>query len=180
MITKNFKAIIACLLQSSSTSGNSGGLIPVKDTSGTTQYLSSKFSAFPYTVGTTVRISTGSQSGIWLVTGTTQPTENDYNLESRITSGLSASTPTITYGVDISGNPYKELLFTLTNTTSSDISISEIGFFQESFVAATQGAIPGSSATAIMLDRTVLSTPVTVPANDSAAIKYTLKTVMPS
>lgn len=178
MITKNFKALLAVILQSAGNT-DTNGLLPIKSQTGTTIYLSFRQNGFPYSVYNSVSIaSSASNNGIRLGTGNTQATENDYNLESRITSGLTASSPAVTYDVDENGNPYKEFLFTLTNTTNSDITVAEIGYFQQVYTSTSKGA--NTSTTTIMLDRTVLSTPVTVPANDSAAIKYTLKTIMPS
>ena len=178
MINKNFKAILACILQSSGNT-DSNGLLPIISQTGAAVYLSFRQNGFPYSVSNNVSINnTSSSTGIRLGSGNTQASEDDYNLDSRITSGLTASSPVVTYGVDENGNPYKVFLFTLTNSTNSDITVAEIGYFQQLYTSSSQGAI--SSTATIMLDRTVLSTPVTVPANDSAVIKYTLKTIMPS
>lgn len=177
MITKNFKARAATLLQMGSVSI---GKLSVKDIGGTTRYLSlSGSSSFPSTVTSSVAIGSSSP-GIHIGSGSTAASEDDYELESRITSGLSSSSTTQTYDVDSSGNPYLEYLFTLTNNTSSDIVVREIGYVQQFRLADTQGGSITSANRYLLLDRTVLDTPVTVPANDSAAIKYTLKTVLAS
>lgn len=178
MITKNFKARLATILQ---TNGSSKGWLSVKDTEGTTRYLGCSVPGYNIFPGTcTQNISFGSSSGIWLGSGNTPASEEDYNLESRITSGLSAASPSLTEGIDGSGNLYLEMVFLLSNTTSSDITVREIGYVQDFRLANTQGDTMANTNRNVMLDRTVLATPVTVPANDSAAIKYTLKTIMPS
>jgi len=173
MITKNFKVFIACILQSSGNT-TTKGYMPVKDVSGTTKYLGFNFASFPYNLYRNVTFSNG--SGIIVGNGDTPATEDDYALESKITSGLTASNSTYTFGVD-DGNPYLEYLFTLTNTTGADIVVKEIGYVQPLQSATTSGGNASSSGN-YLIDRTVLSTPVTVPANGSAAIKYRLKTVI--
>ena len=179
MITKNFKALLAVLLLAKDSPYF--GILPVKNRSGSTKYLTSYFkntNSFPYSLTASVGFSdTG--YGLCVGSGNTAATEDDYTLEQAITSGLSASSPSATPSLDSSGNPQLEIVFTLTNTTSSDIVVKEIGYVQKLYVASQQG---GSSATTenCLLDRTVLETPVTIPANGYAAMKYTLKTIMPS
>jgi hypothetical protein len=183
MITKNYKARVATLLQMTTNSSNPGGgtgLLSVKDVGGTTRYINyCNNNSFPYAIASSVSFNTN-VAGIQVGTGSTAATEDDYKLETQITSGVRASSTTQTCGVDSSGNPYLEYLFTLTNTTSSDITVREIGYVQQFRLADTQGGSQSSTARYLLLDRTVLDTPVTVPANDSAAIKYTLKTVLAS
>jgi hypothetical protein len=181
MITKNFKTRIATLLQMSTSSSTSTykGLLSVKDIGGTTRYICCYYSgSFPNSVSYPVTFNPNA-AGIQVGTGSTAATEDDYKLESPITSGMSASIPTITIDLDSSGNPYIEYLFTLTNNTSSDIVVREIGYVQTLRAPDTQGGSSGYDRY-FLFDRTVLDTPVTVPANDSAAIKYRLKTVLAS
>lgn len=176
MITKNFKMLIVSLLQASG--ANTECYLPIKTVSNSTAYIGGKYSNFPYAVSKTVRYSNNS-AGIIVGAGNTPATENDYCLESQITSGLSASSVTSTYGLDANGNYYMIMLFTLTNTTGSDITIKEVGYVQAVSSASSEGGTPSSSgSSSVLLDRTVLEQPVTVPANDSAAIKYILKTVL--
>ena len=175
MITNTFKYIMAMMLES--IGGNTAsGKIKVKNTQGQDRYLGNRFSSFPNTVYTSVQ-RTVSSPGIYVGTGDTAPTANDYCLEQMITSGISASSSSITSGLDDSGNPFVQYLFTITNTTSSDITIKEVGYSQYLYVSNSLNGDAVNYNT-LLLDRTVLTTPVTVPANDSAAIKYTLKTVI--
>lgn len=183
MITKNFKARVATLLQMATTGSNPGGgrgLLSVVDVGGTTRYMCCYSNgSFPQSISVSV-IFSANANGIQIGTGNTAATEDDYKLETQITNGMSASSPALTCNVDSSGNPYLEYLFTITNTTSSDITVREIGYVQQFRLADTQGASQSSANRYLLLDRTVLDTPVTVPANDSAAIKYRLKTVLAS
>ena len=177
MITKNFKALCAGMLQSNGSS-TCESLIPITRYDGNQYYLQARFSNFPNSITSSVAFN-NSGTGIKVGSGSTAPTSNDYNLESLITSGLQASSPTIIYGIDNDDNFYKELAFILTNTTSSDITVQEIGYFALVYANSTRGST-GKSTCVIMLDRTVLSSPVVVPANDTAAIKYRLATDLSS
>ena len=179
MLTKNFKAVAAMLLAVGTS--NRKGLLPVKNYQGTTYYLmSSTFSQsnyYPYAYSNSVVYSNAS-TGINLGTGTTAATEDDYVLESIITSGLSCSV-NHSQGVDESGNPYLQYDITVNNTGSASVTIGEIGYTQSLFAATAQGDTSGSGQRCL-LDRTVLDTPVTIPAGSYAVIRYTLKTILGS
>lgn len=180
MVTKNFKTIIASILQRSQSSGSSSpGLLPIKDVSGNTRYLSDYYySNFPSAINTNYTNSTTS-IGVAFGTGTTNPTEDDYNLVATITSGLSASSPSISHGLDASGNPYMNMDFTVTNNGSNSITITEAGYKQNVYCASSQGGT-SSSTYVCLLDRTLLDEPVTIAAGSYAVIRYTLKTILPS
>lgn len=176
MITKNFKAFLANMIGSRG-SISTKGVLPVKDTTGNIRYFGFRYSNFPNSVQSSVNFS--GYSGIVVGTGTTPPTEDDYILENRITSGLTGTDPTKKNDVDSNGNPYIEFVFTLRNTTETDITVHEIGYAQNIYASTTLGGTDSNSYT-LLFDRTVLETPVTVPANGTAAIKYTLKTIIGS
>jgi hypothetical protein len=150
-------------------------LVTVKATTGNNRILNLNYAGnnnFPGTVGHSVQLSVA--QGIWLGSGTTPPTEMDYNLESRITSGLAVSGTVVTYDADQNGNPYLVYLFSLTNTSSSTITISEIGYVQQ-----MSGSGYGSDSY-ILLDRTVLENPITIEPGEDAAVKYELKAILPT
>ena len=179
MITKTFKGVLALLLQYNTTTYK--GVIKIKNTQNQDRYLMNfigSSSYYPYSASYTMSFGANqASSGVYIGTGDTAVTEDDYKLASVITSGISAGSPAVTFALDGSGNPYLELVYALTNTTSSDITVKEIGFVQYLRASSTLNST-SSTSTYALLDRTVLSTPVTVPANDSAAIKYTLKTII--
>lgn len=177
MITNNFKTILSLIYISNGTS-NTNGFLPLKDVSGTTRYMGAGFNSFPFTITNNVQISIDN-AGIHIGAGTKEESENDYSLDNKITSGISASTPATSMGIDNDGNPFKKILFTLTNTTNNDILVSEIGYFQNFAVSNALNQI-ANTFRAFMIDRTVLDNPVTVPANGSAVIEYTLKTIASS
>lgn len=174
MITKWYKNILMWVLQS----GVTNGYTPMKDTAGNTKYLGGNFNSFPYTPSKNVYIGSQNNAGIYVGTGQTPATEEDYNLENKIVSGLTPGSTTARGGVDENGNPYIEYTFMLSNTTANDIIVREIGYIQIANLASTIGGT--ASGGRILIDRTVLSTPVTVPANGDAVIRYTLKTVQPA
>ena len=176
MITKNFKAMMATILIAMD--GAAPGYLPVTDYGGSQLYLSAKNGCFPASVTTNVRISSTVNQGIYLGSGSRSESENDHNLQTRITTGLTAQTPSKVAGIDADGNPYIEYLFTLTNTTENSIIVREIGYVQGLYASTSLGGTV--SLKNILLDRTVLQTPVTVPPKDSAAVKYTLKTILPT
>lgn len=147
--------------------------LPVKATNGTTYYFAN-LSAYPGNVTVAFSLS-NTAVGIHVGTGDTAATENDYTLASLITAGLSGVI-TLSKGMDANDCPYVTYNLVLTNSTSADIVVKEIGMFQQESCGASAGATSGLSNRVFMVDRTVLDTPVTVPANGNAAIYYTLKT----
>ena len=170
MITKNMKLIMAAMIVSHN--GQQIVNIPgARKTDGTNVYIGSFFTSVSYPVSYSQQVITSiTSSGIILGVGNTPATENDYTLENPITSGFTASTPSATKGVDNNGNPYLEYAFTVTNTGSSDLTIKEIGYIQSAYVGTTLNG--SSSVGRLLLDRTVLETPVTIPSGEYAAIKY--------
>lgn len=183
MVTKNFMMLVAAILQSNGSTACPGNL-PVKATNGTTYYIGSRFGnySFPVSYEKSVNFSiTG--VGIHVGSCNTPPTANDYTLEAPIESGLTANTPTYTWGVDENNNPYLDILFTLTNTTENDVIVREVSYVQAVSKTDTKGnnvAINSGGVALLTLDRTVLGTPVTVPVNGSASITYRLKTILPT
>ena len=174
MITKNFKALMATILITMD--GSAPGYLPVTDYNGTQLYLSAKNGAFPASVTTNIRIGSTVNQGIYLGSGNRQESENDNDLQTRITTGLTAQTPSKVAGIDENGNPYLEYLFTLTNTTENSIVVKEIGYVQGLYAATSLGQ--SVALKNFLLDRTVLQTPVTIRAGESAAVKYRLKTIL--
>ena len=171
MVTKNLKNILAATLQASSVVC---GTLPVKGVDGKVYYICPQFSKFPSSLTETFAAS-ATAAGISIGRGDTAATDDDYNLESTITSGVSVSITSKTVGCDAPGAPFLEYVITVTNTGSSAISIKEIGYKQT--VKAASGPRRTTSADVItLIDRTVLDAPVTIEAGDAGVIDYTLKT----
>ena len=104
--------------------------------------------------------------GIMFGTGTTPPTMNDYKLESPIIDGTVYATdqnaPTQGFETD------KAKIYVsheVKNQGTNPVTITEAGVF---------GCQSTASKTSFLLDRTVLDTPVTIPAGESRTITYAI------
>lgn len=91
-------------------------------------------------------------------TGTTPPTISDYELDNKI-SATDLQCTSISKGYSSKGN--RIYTTTFSNATSNDITIRELGLYMTSSYSNT-----------IMLERTVLPSPITIPAGESKAIVY--------
>lgn len=112
--------------------------------------------------------SQNSRGYILLGTGTTAPTADDYCLESQITENLSCDSVSVSRTTTT-----KTYTATFSNSGTSDMTVTEIGY-------ALRMCYYIWSSTDIytydnfLMDRTVLDTPVTIPAGESRTITYTL------
>lgn len=95
-------------------------------------------------------------STIKVGTGTTTPTQNDYDIKNKAT-GITCNSTSIGF----TSNLTKTYTATFSNSTASDINITELGLF-----------VTNDSEKTFLLDRTVLSTPITIPAGQSKSITY--------
>lgn len=168
MVTNNFKAIVKGDLICSDTST---GLIPVTRQDGSHYYYIPSTSERRYNTFTTY----ANTAGFYIGSGTNPPAATDYCLQSRITSGFSAST---SYSfIDDNGTPTLQIIMTITNTSNSDLTIAEIGHFRIMKATPTQYSGSGSRNDAYMTERNVLSTPIVLAPNDYTTIKYTAETL---
>jgi len=107
------------------------------------------------------------QYGIYFGTGTTPPAMSDYNLESPILDGTlsSSSTASPQKGFE---QDHARIYATheVTNNSTSDVTVTEVGVF---------GAVNASSTSVFMIDRTVLNTPITIPAGQSRSITVAIQ-----
>ena len=114
--------------------------------------------------------------GLKVGSGTTAPTEDDYKLESFLADKVdnvlvfyTSGNVVITRGY-ANDTPYITFSITVTNTSANAVTISEIGMFGWAAVSIAGVA----SSTTVMLDRTLLDTPVTIPAGDTGLVTYTI------
>lgn len=174
MLTKNFKNMMALILQSRNNSLI--GLLPVKATNGTTYYATGYFSgAFPASF-TTALANAMTSTGIGFGSSDMEEIEEDYTLQSPITSGLTA-TITVSSGMDGTA-PYLQYDMVVNNTSDAAITINEVCYKQNIYASTAQGAATSNANRVCMLDRTVLDEPVTIEAGGAASIRYTLKTMI--
>lgn len=103
-------------------------------------------------------------------TGTTPATLSDYKLESTITSGISASASGSASNTEDTGT--LTFVYTVNNTSSESITIGEIGY---------RASVPDRSGHVynVLIDRTVLDTPVTIPAGSSGTLVYVIEYGLP-
>lgn len=162
MLTKNFYSFMGSALSGSSTSARfilvdgSGYTAPIT-TSDTPPF--SAMNNWSYSV---------EKKGVSFGTGTTPATASDYVLESILdNTKINVSVPSaVSYS---RGDTYDEysVTFGVTNKTADAITISETGLA----VALSNY----SGAKYALVDRTVLDTPVTIPAGQSKQITYTIR-----
>ena len=103
---------------------------------------------------------------LMLGTGTTAPTADDYRLESPITTNLSCDSVSVSRTSLI-----KTYTATFTNSGSSDITVTEVGFIAYIFYEYSNH---DEKSDQFLMDRTVLETPITIPAGESRTVTYEL------
>lgn len=96
-------------------------------------------------------------------TGVTPATKDDYNL-SNVSNSITSSF-TINVGYDENGSPYAQYAIIFNNTSNSDVTITEIGFFKD--------VSSDSTPYLAMIWRKVLEEPITIPAGTS--FNYNIK-----
>lgn len=107
--------------------------------------------------------------GVYFGTGNTPATKNDYCLESLITTGLSITNPSsIKETNDGAGRYSFTAEYIVNNTTDAEINIYEIGVVTSCKCSNDYCYHP------YMMERTVLTTPITVPVGLPAKIVYTI------
>lgn len=111
-------------------------------------------------------------NGIMLGTGTTPPTENDYNLENPILSGISFVAGSVVIAPAGDGSYVMYVDHVLTNKTEEDITINEVGLFGE--VCSRWSSNTNWGIRAVLLERTVLGEPFVIPAGKLRLFTYKL------
>lgn len=173
MFTRNYKNLLACT--HTFTGANSYyGTLPVVTTSGATRYISQNYAPAALAFSTAENAA-----GIKVGTGTTQPTESDYELEELVTSGISGTIISTQKSVDEDGNACVTYNVSIANTSQESIDVTEIGAFVNlTRTAAEQGSSSTSTTAAYiyaMIDRSLLDYVVTLEPNEGAVFTYTLK-----
>lgn len=120
-------------------------------------------------------ITDASNGGFAVGSGDTAPTEDDYTLEAKINGLTGTVSPSslnnVTFdSVDEVFHFYVDL--TITNPTSDPVTIKEVGWFGVTYYGSTIGQNPGNTRVPTLIDRTLLETPVTIPAGEAAVIRY--------
>ena len=173
MVTKNFYKMLAAMmtnLQDFTATSFAGSEVEMNEYNWETRFewnvLLSK-----------LQKSAGSNNGVVLGDGDTPPTFEDYTLAGNLISNFTFTASTSVLKTDDSGATIRAL-YTITNNNSEEITIKEICLI----VNATQYS-SGSGLYAknkIVLDRTVLDTPVTIPAGGIGQVEYTITLNLPT
>lgn len=118
---------------------------------------------------------TGS-SGVYFGTGSTPATVSDYKLESPITSGLNIINTGSTLEEHIKDGVWTLMAnYSVQNTTESELNIYEIGLFSR-ICSSTDDEMFSSVDVLypILVERTVLDEPITIPAGQTKLVTYKL------
>lgn len=112
--------------------------------------------------------------GIYFGTGSTPAARTDRTLESLITSGLEITNPSSIVLTEDAGVYEYSSTFTIKNTSDADITISEVGAY--TVFVTPSNAYYGP----MLLERTVLDNPITIPAGKVKIFIYKLTFNQPS
>ena len=157
MLTKNFYALMRTALGKTSSTVTSieNTTVTVPMNSGNWYGVFSAMNGYAASGDQYVRFGSG----------TTPATVNDYKLESQIDSGITVANPSkvTTEQTD------SYILWTVTFgvVASVETTISEIGLISKAYTP--------SGVANTLVDRTVLDTPITIPAGQSKQITYTIR-----
>lgn len=112
-------------------------------------------------------------SGVYFGTGSTPATEDDYTLESPITSGLSIdnSAAAVVQEINDAGQWLLSSRYILTNTTDQEIVIREVGLFGAALLDSNDVSKTSTWKLAL-LERTVLSEPITIAPGKAKLVTY--------
>jgi hypothetical protein len=100
-------------------------------------------------------------------TGVTPATADDYRLESIITSGISVATPSAVTVTKENDFVAVYATYTVTNTGTTSLAVSEIGLFST--------GRQGNEALIVLMDRTVLESPIVINPGEAKPITYTIR-----
>ena len=161
MLTKNFYSYIRAAFQETS--------VTFTLSDGTTNMTNLSNDIPPFNAMNVWADGTTDIKGVSFGTGTTPATASDYSLESMLGSTqISVATPSSVSFSKVDTYEEYSVTFGVTNKTSNDITISEVGL-------TAMPASAGGSMCYVLVDRTVLDTPVTIPAGQSKQITYTIR-----
>lgn len=165
MITKNYKKLMTKFLMSNWVSNDPGisDLVNFDNTMKTiivTNYSGSGVAAGFANVlseNQVADVQDSSANGIIIAvgTGTVEPTEDDYTLDSLISH---TDLPVVGSTVSVTPTLVKQFTYIMQNVTQEDITVNEIGIYLRHGLYNAQGARPFCA----LLVRELLDTPVTI------------------
>lgn len=172
MLTNNFYRVMATVMTASSTP--TAYYIKLPDGTTQTCAFNTAKSPNPLRSGSLVTDLGSAGYATWgycLGRGSTPATKEDYKLEDMITSGLSQIASSFANQWDDTGveNVWS---YTLKNTSDADIEIFEIGKIGSHSAGRTE--------LYTLIDRTVLDTPIIIPAGETKVLSYTIRINYPA
>lgn len=146
-------------------------IFPAKSVAGTSYYVpGSVISSGGFSNEFRTSITETGNAGIAVGSGNTAATENDYNLETLITT--LTGTVNVTYGYDSTNlRNSVQVALTLTNNTEAAITVKEVGRFVKCYTTSTQGGSASGSSKLFLVQRDVLETPLEIAAGASAVLR---------
>lgn len=115
-----------------------------------------------------VKSFTTGASGVAFGTGRTPPTTDDYTLSGDLVSGIVISAA-LSYEFQDDGMVYKSV-YAITNNNANAITIGEVGLV----------ACPYAYDLPVLVERTVLETPVTIEPGGIGKVTYTIRMNFPT
>lgn len=112
--------------------------------------------------------------GVYFGSGTTPPTKEDYTLEAPIVSGLSVDSGSVVEKDEGAGRYSISRSYILTNTSDANITVSEIGYVASLAVGAS------SRYYQVLMERSLLPSPVTIQPGEAKLITYKFNFNQPS
>lgn len=105
-------------------------------------------------------------------TGVTPADADDYQLETDVTSSFSSTSSAINYSTNSEGHFVMTLTWSGTNTSGSDITITEIGVVKQMGDRTNTSSTAGTNLTlrTVLVARHILTTPVEVAAGEGTSI----------
>ena len=157
--------------------GQSDCVFKAKGIDGTERYFalatSTSSSNLNYSLATS-EVSPTTNNGCYIVVGSdgTAATEDDYCIGTQIT-GLSASAlSSCQHTENEDGTVTAYIDMAISNNTGSDVTIREIARYVSAKYSSTFKGSASSYGGIIMLDRTVLDTPVVIPNGEASTVRY--------
>ena len=163
MLTKNFYSYMRAALKKTSAT--------FTKTDGTTETFELYSDSPPFVIMKywTASVDIG---GVSFGTGTTPADISDYYLESILDSKkISVATPSAVSFSQFDTYEEHSVTFGITNKTAEAITISEVGLAAVPYYSGSSTYV----RKCVLVDRTVLDTPVTIPAGQSKQITYTIR-----
>lgn len=145
----------------------SGSNCPISIGSGHNNHvLTSVWNTTVNSLSTLATTPTDGLGYIVLGSGTTEPTPENYRLESQITTNLSCDSVSVSRNTTV-----KTYTATFSNSGTSDITVTEIGYVSRILYTYSNWNYIYDN---FLMDRTVLDTPITIPSGESRTVTYEL------